>query len=129
MVRHASGVFLRNDRVGVAPGTSVRIFSMDRKASVRAQLQAIGSSDFVVSALRPAALGLGCQATVAVTLPGRYIEFELPCVVDGEDGATFGVRLDYLTARQAYGLALLRELLRQAPTVAKAQRRASTAKR
>ena len=112
MVRHASGVFYRNDRTSVAPGTSVRLYSLDRKDGIRAQLLALGRSDLALSALRPAGLALGCQAQVAVTLPVRYIELELPCVVDWDDGVNFGVRLDYLSARQAYGFSLLRELLR-----------------
>jgi hypothetical protein len=124
MVRHASGVFLRNDRTSVAPGTSVRLHSLDRKHSVRAQLLALGSADLSLSALRPAALALGCQAQVAVTLPGRYIELELPCAIDWEDGINFGVRLEYLSARQAYGFSLLREVLRNA-VAAPASRRAS----
>lgn len=111
MARHASGVFVRNDRKSVNPGTTVRLFSVDRKHSVRAELLALGTADLVLSALRPAGLALGCKAQVAVTLPGRYIEIELPCVVDWENGANFGVSLDYLSARQAYGFALLRDLL------------------
>jgi hypothetical protein len=113
MTRHASGVFYRNDRVPVAAGTTVRVLAVDRKQVVRAQLLKLGSSDLVLSALRPPALALGSSAQIAVTLPGRYIELELPGIVDWEDGATFGVRLDYLTARQAYGFALARELLAQ----------------
>lgn len=111
MARHSSGVFVRNDRKSVTPGTTVRLFSIDRKHSVRAELLALGTADLVLSALRPAGLALGCKAHVAVTLPGRYIELELPCLVDWENGANFGVSLDYLSARQAYGFALLRDLL------------------
>jgi hypothetical protein len=122
MVRHASGVFYRNERTSVAPGTSVRLYSLDRKHNVRAQLLALGTSDLALSALRPAGLALGCQAQVAITLPGRYIELELPSVIDWEDGINFGVRLEYLSARQAYGFSLLRELLREA---APASRRTS----
>ena len=111
MARHASGVFVRNDRKSAPPGTTVRLFSLDRKHSVRAELLALGTADLVLSALRPSGLGLGCKAQVAVTLPGRYIELELPCVVDWENGVNFGVSLEYLSARQAYGFALLRDLL------------------
>jgi hypothetical protein len=111
MARHASGVFVRNDRKSVTPGTTVRLFSLDRKHSVRAELLALGAADLVLSALRPSGLALGCKAQVAVVLPGRYIELELPCVVDWENGASFGVSLGYLSARQAYGFALLRDLL------------------
>jgi len=124
MVRHASGVFYRNDRTSVAPGTSVRLYSLDRKHSVRAQLLAFGAWDLALGALRPAGLALGCQAHVAVTLPGRYIELELPCTIDWEDGVNFGVRLDYLSARQAYGFSLLRELLRSAPATPASRRAA-----
>lgn len=111
MTRHASGVFYRNDRVPVAPGTTVRVVPADRKQAIRAQLLKLGSSDLVLSALRPTALRLGAATHVAITLPGRYIELELPGIVDWEDGTTFGVRLDYLSARQAYGFSLARELL------------------
>ncbi len=125
MSRHASGVFYRNDRVAVAPGTTVRVLAVDRKQVVRAQLLKLGGSDLVLSALRPPALALGASAHVAVTLPGRYIELELPGVVDWEDGATFGVRLDYLTARLAYGFSLARELLARPPQAALAFGRAA----
>lgn len=111
MARHASGVFVRKDRKSVPPGTTVRLFSLDRTHSVRAELLALGAADLVLSALRPSGLALGCKAHVAVTLPGRYIELELPCVVDWENGVSFGVSLEYLSARQAYGFALLRDLL------------------
>ncbi len=125
MTRHASGVFYRNDRVPVAAGTVVRVLSTDRKQVIRAQLLKLGSSDLVLSALRPSALALGAEAHVAITLPGRFIELELPGLVDWEDGATFGIRLDYLSARQAYGFALARELLARPPQVALAFRRAA----
>ncbi len=125
MIRHASGVFYRNDRVPVAPGTVVRVLSTDRKQVIRAQLLKLGASDLVLSALRPPALALGASAHVAVTLPGRYIELELPGLVDWEDGATFGIRLDYLTARQAYGFALARELLARPAQAALTFRRAA----
>ena len=118
MARHASGVFVRNDRKSAPPGTTVRLFSLDRKSHVRAQLLALGTADLVLSALRPAGLELGCKALVAVTLPGRYIELELPCIVDWENGVNFGISLEYLSARQAYGFALLRDLLSSAAAAA-----------
>jgi hypothetical protein len=123
MVRHASGFFVRHDRVRVAPGITVRVLSTDRRQLIRAQLVALGLSDLALSALRPPALGLGCKAFVAITLPGRYIEFELPGVVDWEDGPSFGIRLEHLTARQAYGMSLARELMR-APLAVSASRHA-----
>jgi hypothetical protein len=108
----------------VAPGITVRVLSTDHKQVIRAQLVALGSADLVLSALRPPALSLGSKALVAITLPGRYIEFELPGVIDWEDGASFGIRLEYLTARQSYGISLARELMR-APLAAPAPRRAA----
>ena len=124
MARHVSGVFLRNDRVRVAPGITVRVLSTDHKHVVRAQLVTLGSADLALSALRPPALSLGSKALVAITLPGRYIEFELPGVIDWEDGPSFGIRLEYLSARHSYGISLARELMR-APIAAPATRRAA----
>jgi hypothetical protein len=129
MARHASGVFVRNDRKSVPPGTTVRLFSLDRKHSVRAELLALGAADLVLSALRPSDLALGCKGQVAVTLPGRYIELELPCVVDWENGVSFGISLEYLTARQAYGFALLRDLLTSGAAPPNLQARVRAARR
>jgi hypothetical protein len=116
MARHASGVFVRNDRVAVAPGTMVRLSSADRKYSGRALLLELGTSTLRLSAVRPPSLG--SQVHVAITLPGRYIEFEVPGIVDWELGAEFGIQLEYLTARQSYGVALARDLLRAPADVA-----------
>jgi hypothetical protein len=126
MARHASGVFVRNDRVRVARGTQVRIGSADRKLSLKAVLVALGSADMVITCAQP--LALGSRLTVAITLPGRYIEFELPANVESENGANYGLVFDYLTARQAYGIALAREVLRapaEQPTQLGAVRRAA----
>jgi hypothetical protein len=114
MARHDSGIFVRNDRVRVARGTLVRITSADRKLSQKAILVALGSADLVVTCAQP--LVLGTRLTVAITLPGRYIEFELPGNVEWENGANYGLSFEYLTARQAYGVTLAREVLRAAPT-------------
>ncbi len=118
-------MFFRNDRVRVAPGTTVRIVSLDRKHSVRAKLLGLGSGELVVSALRPAGLALGCEALVGVTLPGRYVEIELSCVVDWENGINFGLRLQNLSDRQSYAITLLRDVLGGKAT-AVASRRAAT---
>lgn len=109
MARHASGVFVRNDRVRAAHGTLVRVTSGERKPSLKALLVALGSDDLVLTCPQP--LALGSRVSVAITLPGRYIEFEVPGNVEWENGASFGITFDYLTARQAYGIALARELL------------------
>src|SRR5689334_11963793 len=110
MARHVSGVFVRTDRVTVAAGTLVRLLSPERKPIGRATLLELGSSALRLNAQHPPALG--ARVLVAITLPSRYLEFEVPGLVDWERGADFGITLDYLSARQAYGLSLARELLR-----------------
>jgi len=117
-----AGVFLRNDRVRTAHGTTAKVTSKDRKQSTRALLIAIGTADLVITSAQPFALGT--EVTVAITLPGRYIEFEVAGRIEWENGATFGITLDYLSARQAYAITLARQLLRAAPA-ALAPRRAA----
>jgi hypothetical protein len=123
MARHASGFFVRNDRVRVVHGTVVRVTNSERKPSFKALLVALGTEDLVLTSAQP--LLLGTRIAVAITLPGRYIEFEVPGDVEWENGASFGVRFDFLTARQAYGITLARELLRAPQTVAALARLAS----
>ncbi|RYZ07740.1 MAG: hypothetical protein EOO73_10435 [Myxococcales bacterium] len=124
MARHVSGVFFKTDRAPVAPGTTVRLFGADHKPLGRATLIELGTSALRLSAPRP--LQLGTKVLVAITLPGRYIEFEVPGMVDWELDCHFGVSFEYLTARQAYALALARDLLSTAPSeVAAAPRRAA----
>lgn len=108
MTRHASGIFVRSDRVPAAPGTMVRL-ATDRKSASKALLVALGTADLVVTRAQP--LTLGSRVSIAITLPGRYIEFEVAGNVEWEDGASYGIVFDYLTARQAYGIMLARELL------------------
>ncbi len=112
MARHLSGVFVRTDRVPVGAGTVVRLLAADHRQIGRATLLELGTSTLRLSAPRPPALGT--KLLVAITLPGRYIEFEVPGMVDWDLDGHFGVSLDYLTARQAYALALARDLLRAA---------------
>jgi hypothetical protein len=123
MPRHPSGVFVRSDRVRAARGTVVRVTSAERKTSVKALLVALGAEDLVVTC--PQLLLLGTRVAVAITLPGRYIEFEVPGNVEWENGASFGIRFDYLSARQAYAITLARELLRAPKTVSALGRRAA----
>jgi hypothetical protein len=123
MPRHPSGVFVRNDRVRAAHGTVVRVTSGERKPSFKALLVALGTEDLVLTSAQP--LLLGTRVAVAITLPGRYIEFEVPGNVEWENGASFGIRFDYLSARQAYGVTLARELLRAPQRVAALGRLAS----
>ena len=49
---------------------------------------------------------LGQRVTIAITLPGRYLEFEIPGMVTWHLDGQFGVSFDYLSARQTYGLVL-----------------------
>lgn len=124
MPRHVSGVFFKSDRVPVIAGTQVRLLGADHKPLGRAVLLELGPSGARLRASRPPELGTKLQ--VAITLPGRYIEFEVPGMVDWDLDSDFGVAFDYLTARQAYGLSLARELLRAAPGSAEiAPRRAA----
>jgi hypothetical protein len=122
MARHASGIFTRNDRVRVASGTTVRVLCADRKPAVRALLVALSATDLVITCAQP--LVLGTRLAIALTLPGRYIEFELPGAVEWENGSSYGIAFGYLSARQAYGVALAREVLREreAPSSASLQR-------
>jgi hypothetical protein len=113
MARHVSGVFVRTDRVVVAPNTLVRFYGADHKQSSRALLLELSATTLRLSAVRPPAPG--SNVFVAITLPGRYLEFEVPGAVQWTQGADFVVQLDYLSARQAYGLSLARDVLREAP--------------
>lgn len=113
MTRPVSGVFVRIDRVAVAPGTTVRLLTQDRKPLGRAALLELGSTALRLNAAQSP--GLGARVLVAITLASRYLEFEVPGMVDWERGSDFGVSLDYLSARQAYGISLARELLSSAP--------------
>lgn len=110
MARHVSGVFYKSDRVPVAPGTTVRLLGADHKPLGRATLVELSSTALRLTA--STVPELGTKVLVAITLPGRYIEFEVPGMVDWELDSQFGVSLEYLSARQAYGLALARDLLR-----------------
>jgi hypothetical protein len=112
MTRHQSGFFVRSDRVRVKPGTTVRVLSAaNRRHSERAQLLALGTTELVLSGIATPALGT--KLTLAITLPGRYIEFEVEAEVVWQRGADFGVELGFLSARQSYALSLAREILQQ----------------
>ena len=112
MARHQSGFFVRSDRVRVTPGTTVRLVSTaNRRQSVRAQLLALGHTELVLSGV--AAPALGTKLTLGITLPGRYIEFEVEGEVVWQRGEHFGVELGFLSARQAYGISLARQILQQ----------------
>ncbi|MEO7037941.1 MAG: hypothetical protein ABI548_28500 [Polyangiaceae bacterium] len=120
MTRPVSGVFTRSDRVHAPHATSVRLVIAEQRREYQATLVQLSPSDFVLTeAVLPA---LNTKVSVAVTLRGRYLELELPGVVTWHRGHEFGVSFDYLTARQAYGLALAIDVLGQAArTEAKAE--------
>ena len=120
MTRHASGVFLRKDRVTAAPGTTVRVLLLpNRRQSLRASLLELGRTELVLGGMPAPAVG--STIAIAITLPGRYIEFEVTGNVGWHRDGAFGVALDYLSARQAYGIGLARELSQssRAPSTAK----------
>jgi len=72
--------------------------------SCRATLLELSLSDVLLTDVKPPPLGT--LLSVAITLNGRYIEFELPGMVTWHHRGEFGVSFEYLTARQTYGLAL-----------------------
>jgi len=112
MSRPVSGVFTRNDRVRAPHATSVRLLIADKRGEFEATLVELSLSDFVLTeAVLPP---LNTAVSVALTLRGRYLEFELPGVVSWHRGHEFGVSFEYLTARQMYGLALAIDVLGQA---------------
>ena len=108
MARHASGVYLRSQ--AGREGREVRVFGRDRKQLGQASLLALDSTSLRLSGIVPPP-PVGAAVRVAITLPGRYIEFEVPAVVAWFDGAEIGLKMPYLTARQAYGVALAIDLI------------------
>ena len=121
MARPVSGTFERVDRVGAAPGTSVRLLLDGSSRELNATLHELGMSDLLLScADRPR---LGARLSVAITLPGRYLEFEIPGMVTWHLDGKFGVSFDYLSARQTYGLALAIDVMSRAADEAPARAR------
>jgi len=66
---------------------------------------------------------LGSRLRVAITLPGRYLEFEIPGMVTWHLDGRFGVSFDYLSARQTYGLVLAMDVISRAAEDASTQAR------
>lgn len=116
MARHISGTFRRADRVSVSTDTTVRLVFEGRGREVSATLLELGMSDLVLTAAQPPLLGT--RVSVAITLKGRYLEFEIPGMVGWHRDGLFGVSFDYLTARQTYGLVLTMDLMRRAAAAA-----------
>ena len=112
MARHVSGTFKRADRVTASPGTRVRLVLQERAREIQASLLELGMSDLLLSG--PELPDLGTRVSVAITLEGRYLEFEIPGMVSWHLNGQFGVSFDYLSARQTYGLVLTIDLMRRA---------------
>src|SRR4051812_31695428 len=118
MTRPVSGTFRRVDRVHAAAGTSVRLLLDASSREQRATLHELGMSDLLVSGPN---LRLGSRLRVAITLPGRYLEFEIPGMVTWHLDGRFGVSFDYLSARQTYGLVLAIDVISRAAETAPTQ--------
>jgi hypothetical protein len=119
MVRPVSGIFRRVDRVRANTGTSVRLVLDGSSRELSARLHELGMSDLLLScADRPR---LGARLSVAITLPGRYLEFEIPGMVTWHLDGQFRVSFDYLSARQTYGLVLAMDVISRAAEEAPVQ--------
>jgi len=112
MTRHISGIYRRVDRVRASVGTTVRLALEGSSREQSATLHELGMSDLLLSC--PARPSLGARLSVAITLPGRYLEFEIPGMVTWHLDGQFGVSFDYLSARQTYGLVLAMDVLSRA---------------
>ena len=112
MSRHVSGTFRRVDRVLASPGTTVRVLLDGSSRPIDATLHELGMSDLLLSSSD--APRLGARLSVAITLPGRYLEFEIPGMVTWHLDGRFGVSFDYLSARQTYGVVLAMDVISRA---------------
>jgi|SRR6187551_3252419 len=112
MTRPVSGTYRRVDRVHAAPGTTVRLLLDGSSREQSATLHELGMSDLLLSS--PDRPHLGSRLSVAITLPGRYLEFEIPGMVTWHLDGQFGVSFDYLSARQTYGLVLAIDVISRA---------------
>ena len=121
MARPVSGTFERVDRVRAIAGTTVRLTLDGSSRELSATLHELGMSDLLLScADRPL---LGTRVSVAITLPGRYLEFEIPGMVTWHFNGQFGVSFDYLSARQTYGIVLAIDVISRANEEAPARAR------
>jgi hypothetical protein len=90
----------------------VRLSLDGSSREVSATLHELGMSDLLLSS--PDRPQLGARLSVAITLPGRYLEFEIPGMVTWHLDGKFGVSFDYLSARQTYGLVLAIDVISRA---------------
>jgi len=121
MARPVSGTFRRADRVRAAAGTTVGLLFAGSSQRLSATLLELGMSDLLLFNADPPRLGQ--RLSVAITLPGRYLEFEIPGMVTWHLNGQFGVSFDYLSARQTYGLVLAIDVISRAAEEAPAQAR------
>ena len=112
MARHDSGTFRRADRVEAKGGISVRLMLAGRSEPMRAELVELGMSDLLLAGAAP--LALGTRVNVGITLPARYLEFELAGMVSWHKDGQFGISFELLSQRQTYGLVLAIDLLSRA---------------
>lgn len=104
-----------------AANTTVRLSLAGSSQMLNATLLELGMSDLLLSDAAPPALGT--RLSVAITLPGRYLEFEIPGMVTWHLDGQFGVSFDYLSARQTYGLVLAIDVISRAAEGVPAQAR------
>ncbi len=112
MARTISGTFRRVDRVRASASATVRVLLQGSSRELHATLHELGMSDVLLSSSDLPQLGT--RVSIAITLTGRYLEFELPGAVSWHHDGKFGVSFDYLSARQTYGLVLAMDLLSRA---------------
>lgn|SRR6478735_4258420 len=112
MAQPVSGTFRRVDRVLARPGTSVRLLLDGSSRWQSAALHELGMSDLLLSGAE--GLHLGARGRVAITLPGRFLEFEIAGMVTWHLDGQFGVSFDYLSSRQTYGLVLAIDVISRA---------------
>jgi hypothetical protein len=112
MDRPDSGTYRRVDRVHAAPGAVVRLLIEGRARESNATLLELGMSDLLLSTSEP--LALGTRLKVGISLPGRFLEFDIPGMVTWHLNGEFGISFDYLTGRQTYGLVMAIDLMSRA---------------
>jgi hypothetical protein len=112
MARTISGVYRKTDEPSSQQPVALRVLYADRSPIPRVRTLELRLGEMRFSSVDPPPLG--SKVLVGITLSDRFIELEVPGVVISEYGMEFGVKLEYLSARQAYGVALAIDLNRAA---------------